>query len=520
MGGGLRIGLSYEPFISVNERLSLKWMMDGGSNPVVQFRVFSGCYTQGIGLICKHRFTSLACAFSRYPLLVNDHTGRALPVFLFVFKPLEDEKLMEQLRDKAITVGVQLNNRPDFPSAMEELRSLADACELEVVGELTQKAERVNPSLYMGSGKIKELQEVMAENNATVAIFNDELSPSQIRNLEAKLDCRVIDRTILILDIFGSRAKTREAKLQVEVARLQYMLPRLIGLRESLGRQGGGSGLSNKGSGETKLELDRRRIEDRIAALQADLEKLVSRRQIQRKQRSKNEVPVVCLVGYTNAGKSSLMNALIQKYTPGSGKEVLAKDMLFATLETSVRSIQLPDRKTFLLADTVGFISQLPHHLIKAFRSTLEEVTEADLLLHVVDCSDPEEGKRIEVTNETLHELGAGEIPSLYVYNKADLKTDQLYPRIEDNIIYLSAHRSSGIEELVQLISERIFTDYKEYEILIPYDQGRLVSYFNENAHIHSMSHEEDGTRLILTCRETDYDKHREHFTIVNEGAY
>ncbi|TFE19455.1 GTPase HflX [Cohnella luojiensis] len=419
---------------------------------------------------------------------------------------------MEQIREKAIIIGVQLNNRPDFPSAMEELRSLAEACRIEVVGELTQKAERVNPSLYMGSGKIKELKELMKTNDALVAIFNDELSPSQIRNLEAELDCRVIDRTILILDIFSSRAQTKEAKLQVEVARLQYMLPRLVGLRESLGRQGGGSGLKNRGSGETKLELDRRRIEDRIAALQADLEKLVARRHIQRRQRRKNEVPVVCLVGYTNTGKSSLMNALMQKYNPGSGKEVLAKDMLFATLETSVRSIDLPDHRSFLLTDTVGFVSQLPHHLIKAFRSTLEEVTEADLLLHVVDCSDPQYKQRADVTNETLRALGAADIPTLYVYNKADL-TDQEYPRIEDGIVYLSARKNSGIEELVRLIGERVFTDYKDYEILIPFDQGRLVSYFNEHAHVHAISHEEDGTRLTMTCKKSDYEKYRREFS-------
>ncbi|QMV45052.1 GTPase HflX [Cohnella cholangitidis] len=409
-------------------------------------------------------------------------------------------------REKAITVGVQLNHRPDFTGAMAELRSLAEACEIDVAGELVQKAERVNPSLYMGSGKIKELKELMASVSAGTAIFNDELSPSQIRNLEAELDCRVIDRTILILDIFSSRAQTREAKLQVEVARLQYMLPRLVGLRESLGRQGGGAGLKNRGSGETKLELDRRRIEDRIAALQADLEKLVARRHVQRKQRLKNEVPVVCLVGYTNAGKSSLMNALVKKFNPGAGKEVLAKDMLFATLETSVRSIELPNRRSFLLADTVGFVSQLPHHLIKAFRSTLEEVIEADLLLHVIDCSDADFESRIHVTNETLQELGAGDLPALRVYNKTDL-TERSYPKIDGNEIYLSAENGSGIEDLVQLVSERIFSDYKEYEIVIPYDRSKLVSYFKERAHVHAMSHEEDGTRLTMTCREADYDK-------------
>ncbi|MFC4303178.1 GTPase HflX [Cohnella boryungensis] len=425
---------------------------------------------------------------------------------------------MEPLREKAITVGVQLQliQAARFAASMEELRNLAEACELDVVGEVTQKAERVLSGTYIGSGKIQELKERMTAAQAGIAIFNDELSPSQIRNLEAELDCRVIDRTLLILDIFSSRAQTREAKLQVEVARLQYMLPRLVGLRESLGRQGGGSGLKNRGAGETKLELDRRRIEDRIAALREDLEKLVARRQIQRQQRRKNEIPVVCLVGYTNAGKSSLLNAVIRKYSLGADKEVLAKDMLFATLETSVRSIALPNRRSFLLADTVGFVSQLPHHLVKAFRSTLEEVREADLLLHVVDCSDPDSDKRIEVTKETLDELGAGGIPVLYVYNKADRAPSQAYPEVTDEGIYLSAREGAGIEELVQLIGRSVFTDDLTCEVLIPFDQGRLVSYFSEHAVIHTMCHEENGTRLEMTCREAEFEKFRHLFTTLS----
>lgn len=214
-------------------------------------------------------------------------------------------------------------------------------------------------------------------------------------------------------------------------------------MRESLGRQGGGAGLKNRGAGETKLELDRRRIEERISALQLELQTQVARRQIQRKQRHKNEVPVVCLVGYTNTGKSSLMNTLVETYHPGSGKGVLAKDMLFATLETSVRSIALPDHKTFLLTDTVGFVSQLPHHLVKAFRSTLEEVTEADLLIHVVDIADPQHEQHMAVTNETLKALGADGIPTLYAYNKADLREDP-YPQVEDNSVTLSARETAG----------------------------------------------------------------------------
>ncbi|WP_340020868.1 GTPase HflX [Paenibacillus sp. FSL K6-1096] len=419
---------------------------------------------------------------------------------------------METVQPRAVIVGIQLQNDLNFAYSMEELRNLADACDIEVAAELSQKSSRVNPSHYLGTGKIQELALLMEQHEATVAIFNDELSPSQIRNLESALDREVIDRTILILNIFAQRAKTKEAQLQVEVAQLQYMLPRLTGLRESLGRQGGGSGLKNRGAGETKLELDRRRIEERISALQLELQAQVSRRQIQRKQRHKNEVPVVCLVGYTNTGKSSLMNTLVETYHPGSGKGVLAKDMLFATLETSVRSIELPGHKTFLLTDTVGFVSQLPHHLVKAFRSTLEEVTEADLLIHVVDIADPQHEQHMAVTQETLKALGADNIPTVYAYNKADL-TGQPYPQVEENSVTLSAVQNRGIQELVTLIRSRIFTDYMECEILIPYDRGSLVSYFNEHADVQAVSYEEQGTRLKLECRAADYERFREDFT-------
>lgn len=420
--------------------------------------------------------------------------------------------MMEQPSlQKAIIVGVNLNDRPDFAYAMEELRNLAEACNMEVVGELTQKAVKLNGSHYLGTGKVEELSALSEGLEASTIIFNDELSPSQLRNLEGELQRRVIDRTILILDIFAERAQTREAQLQVEVAQLQYMLPRLVGLRESLGRQGGGSGLKNRGAGETKLELDRRRIEERISALQDDLEKLVARRQVQRKQRRKTGVPVVCLVGYTNAGKSSLMNALLARYMPDSAKQVLAKDMLFATLETSVRGIDLPDNKSFLLTDTVGFVSQLPHHLVKAFRSTLEEVAEADLLIQVVDYANLEHDRLIEVTNETLKALGADHIPMVYAYNKTDL-TGEAYPRAEGDAVYLSVKEEAGLEELVALVKQRIFQDYVRCDVVIPFTEGRLVSYFNANGNVLATSYEPNGTRLTMECRQADYDKYRHVF--------
>lgn len=427
----------------------------------------------------------------------------------------EHTERIEHGEQRAIIVGVNVNNRPDFAHSMEELGNLAAACGVEVVGELTQKASRVNPSHYIGAGKIEELRALLAHREAAIVISDDELSPSQIRNLEKSLQCKVIDRTILILDIFAERARTREAQLQVEVAQLQYMLPRLIGLRESLGRQSGGVGTKNRGSGEKKLELDRRRIEAKITALGKELEQLVAGRQVQRKQRRKNKVPVVALVGYTNAGKSSLMNALIETYHPSAtDKQVLAKDMLFATLETSVRSVRLPDNKSFLLTDTVGFVRNLPHHLIKAFRSTLEEVVEADLLLHVVDCANPEHERLIEVTNETLKELGADSIPVVYVCNKTDL-LDGEWPENERERVYVSAWNKTGLDELVGRIRARLFGDYIRCELLVPFEQGRLLSYFNDNAHILSVSYEENGTKLTLECRREDYEKYRHEVVVL-----
>lgn len=420
--------------------------------------------------------------------------------------------MLEQPIERAIIVGLQLNQRlqADFDYSMQELAALADACHITVVDALTQKAQRVNPTHYIGTGKIDELRALADGHDVETIIFNDELSPSQIRNLEAELDRKVIDRTILILDIFAERAQTREAQLQVEVARLQYMLPRLVGLRASLGRQGGGggAGLRNKGTGETKLELDRRRIEERISMLQQELEKLVATRQVQRMKRKKNEVPVVCLVGYTNTGKSSLMNAMLRHTDPDTSKEVFVKDMLFATLETSVRHIELNDNKSFLLTDTVGFVSQLPHHLVKAFRSTLEEVTEADLLIHVVDFAHEDYQKLIDVTNQTLEDLGTSGIDMLYVYNKCDL-TDHPYPEIQGNDLYMSVREGKGLEELIQSVRGKLFSNYLKCSVLIPYDQGQVVSYFNEHAQIFSTEYEEQGTRLQMECSNADFERYK-----------
>lgn len=419
---------------------------------------------------------------------------------------------MEELQEKAVLVGVNLHNDLHFDYSIEELGNLAEALNVEVVGVVTQNLERVNPSHYVGTGKLEEIKRYYEAVDANLVIFDDELSPSQIRNLERDLECKVIDRTMLILDIFARRAKSKEAQMQVELAQLQYMLPRLVGLRDSLSRQGGGTGggFKNRGAGETKLELDRRKIEDQIAKLHKELESVKEQRETQRKQRRKSEIPIVSIVGYTNAGKSTIMNQLLQNTSQEEHKQVFEKNMLFATLETSVRQISLPDNKSFLLTDTVGFVSKLPHHLVKAFRSTLEEARDADLLLHVVDASNPENQYMMEVTNDTLEAVGVVDVPTINVFNKADL-ANLAYPYTNHNQIWMSAKERKGIDELLQLIRSHIFKDYVTCTLCIPYERGEIVSYLNEHAHILETSYEESGTVVKAEVKEAIMQKYKQY---------
>ena len=411
---------------------------------------------------------------------------------------------MEELIQRAILVGVDLNNDPNFAYSLEELENLAMACQVEVLGTLTQNLQRVNSACYIGTGKVDEVRQLVDQNEANLVIFNDELSPSQIRNLENELQTKVIDRTILILDIFAKRAQTREAQLQVEIAQLRYMMPRLIGLNASLSRQAGGIG--SKGPGEKKLELNRRRIEEQISKLNKELDHLVSTRQTQRKLRKRNAFPTVALVGYTNAGKSTTMNALLDFSIAANDKKVFEKNMLFATLETSTRQIQLPDKKQFLLTDTVGFVSKLPHQLIKAFRSTLEEVTEADLLLHVVDASHPEFETQIQITNKVLDELGVKETPMIYVYNKSDLAIET--PMLPgEQSVKISAKFATNLDALLEMIKKEIFTEYIKTCFLIPYNQGNIISYLNEHASILKTEYQDNGTRIEVECSIHDYER-------------
>lgn len=412
------------------------------------------------------------------------------------------------MRKRVIIVGININNKNNFEESIIELKNLCIACDIEIVGEMEQNLKKINPTFYMGSGKIEELRDLIEEMNAEIIVFNNELSASQIKNIEEEVKCNVIDRTALILDIFANRAKTREAKLQVEVARLQYELPRLIGANENLGRQSGGVGTKNRGAGETKLELDRRRIEDRIASLNKELEILKYQRNTQKNKRKKSSIPNVALVGYTNAGKSSVMNVLVEKFINKEDKKVFEKNMLFATLETYVRNIKLHNNKSFLLYDTVGFVGDLPHNLVKAFRSTLEEVCDADLLVHIIDISNPNYKNQIDVTNETLSQIGADNIPMIYVYNKIDLID---LDKLDNNKILISAKRDIGIDRLIESICEKVFEDYIRFKLKIPYSEGKMISNIMENATILDSEYIEDGVIFNIECSEKEYVKYKQY---------
>lgn len=417
-----------------------------------------------------------------------------------------------EFKRRALLVGVDTGEEEDFETSMEELANLAKACDMEVVGIITQKLEAIHKALYIGKGKVAETREFAKDMEADLVIFDNALSPSQMRNLQQELDLEVMDRTGLILDIFSERAKTREAKLQVETAKLQYMLPRLVGLHDALGRQGGASGsLSNKGAGEKKIELDRRKIEHRISELRKELEEVSRERETQRQKRVKSAIPRVSLVGYTNAGKSTLLNTLVERFIGDESKKVFEKDMVFATLETSVRLIDTQEARPFYLADTVGFIHKLPHGLIKAFRSTLDEVKQADLLLHVVDYSDEHHKQHIKVTEETLKDMEAGGIPVIYVYNKADKVMDKLPHVVNDQQIFMSAKNGQGIEELLKLICDKLYADNKEVKFLIPYDKGSILSYLLEKGKAVSQEYVADGVRLVINCQKRDYEKYKEY---------
>lgn len=423
-----------------------------------------------------------------------------------------------------------------------ELRGLCESCGITPVGELAQRLAAEDSAYYIGRGKVEELKNRIFLDDADLVVFNNTLSPSQLANLSHDLEVEVIDRTTLILNIFAERARTMEAKLQVDYARMQYMLPRLVGLRQNLSRQGGtGGSLSNKGSGETQIELDRRHILNRMASIRRSMKEIEKNRTIQRKRRQRSGLPLIALVGYTNAGKSTLMNRFLElsaaygnpyshdsapalRETGQSGqkdqsrqserqsftmktmkreKQVFAKDMLFATLDTTVRRITPENGRPFLLSDTVGFIRDLPHGLVDAFRSTLEEVVCADLILEVVDGSDPSCSSHIEVTDKVLEELGAGGIPRIYVMNKADRAGEAgAGLGAPDNILFLhdrvqiSAASGAGIPKLLGMIQERLSEGYYPCSLIIPYSEGAVERILREQAVVEEVRYEEDGIHV------------------------
>ena len=405
---------------------------------------------------------------------------------------MEEKILSEIEREKAILLGVVFSNENvDINEDLEELSNLCEACGIETVEKVCQNLHEINPKTYIGSGKIEEIRMIKDSYDADLVVCNDELSPSQIENLENALKIKVIDRTYVILEIFKRRAKTKEALLQVEIASLKYFLPRLKGLRDGLSRQGGGK---NRGKGEKQIELDRRQIEKRITFLNNELKELVKNRQNQRDRRKKNNMKSVALVGYTNSGKSTTLNAILEKYsnTYQEDKLVFEKDMLFATLETSTRLIKLDNNLEFLLTDTVGFINKLPHSLVEAFKSTLEEIKEADLIVEVIDASSPNYQMNIEVTNSVLKEIGADNIPILYAFNKID-KLDSYFfiDSIYENALRYSAKTKDSLDELCKKIEEMLFNGYHQISLVFDYDESKLLSMVNENAKVLSIKYED-----------------------------
>ena len=426
-----------------------------------------------------------------------------------MFRFNENNEVLREDEYNAILVGLRLEE--DITDSMEELEGLAEAAGASVLGQMIHAADRPNTATLIGKGKVEELAELVKAMEADMVVFNDELTGMQLRNLEDALGVRVIDRTILILDIFASRASSREGKLQVELAQLKYRLPRLTGFGKSLSRLGGGIG--TRGPGEKKLETDRRHIERRMTDIKAELSQLKNTRSVQRSRREKNRIPVVALIGYTNSGKSALMNRLLS-VAERDGKTVFEKDMLFATLDVQQRKVDLENGRQFILIDTVGFVSKLPHSLVEAFKATLEEVTYADLLLHVVDASYENYGFHIQVTDKVMEEIGAGNKEKILVFNKIDLPHDHIIPEAGRENIEISAKEGTNLDALIEKIEEKIFGDMVDAKFLIPYDRGDLTSYLCEEAEVKATDYRENGTYLEVSLKEADYRRMKEYEVI------
>ena len=418
----------------------------------------------------------------------------------------ENNEIIREEEYRAILVGLQ--TREDITHSMDELEGLAEADGVEVIGRVIQSLERPNTATFIGKGKVEELAEMCANMEADTVIFNDELSGVQLRNLEEAVGVRVIDRTILILDIFADRATSREGKLQVELAQLQYRMPRLTGFGKSLSRLGGGIG--TRGPGEKKLETDRRHIAGRIDDIKAELKKMNKNRAVQRAGREKSNIPVVALMGYTNSGKSAVMNKLLEM-TEREEKVVMSQDMLFATLDTQHRKISLDPGAEFILIDTVGFVSKLPHSLVEAFKSTLDEVKYADLLVHVVDSAYEERDFQKDVSNNVIEQIGAGGKEKIMAYNKMDIAEERPLDVSGCDAVYISALTGDNMDVLIDTIKTKIFGNRVHARLLIPYDKGSITSYLLENAEITSTEYTADGTLIEGYFSAEDYGRYEKY---------
>jgi GTP-binding protein HflX len=411
-----------------------------------------------------------------------------------VFRPVE----------RAVLVGVQLPDLTDeqVGASLDELGALADTAGAEVAERVVQRRNAPDPATYVGKGKVGELRAIVAEVAADAVIFDDELTPAQQRTLEERIEQKVLDRNIVILDIFAQHATSREGKTQVELAQLSYLLPRLRGWGQALSRQEGRIG--TRGPGESQLEVDRRRIHRRMRKLKHDLDAFSRVRRTKSQERDRNRVPTVALVGYTNAGKSSLLNRV-------TGASARVQNRLFATLDTTARSLHLPDGRDVVVTDTVGFVRKLPHGLVEAFKSTLEETTQADLLLHVVDASHPEAGAQVGAVREVLAEIGADQVPEQLVLNKADAVDTGELARLARRMrhdagtepLVVSAATGSGVDALLERIALRLPDHRYQVSVTIPYDRTELVNLVHRRGEVHKQEHSEHGTELVATVDES-----------------
>ena len=421
------------------------------------------------------------------------------------------EQHTEETRERAVLVGLSAHSLPAEDNAseasLEELAALVETAGGTCVGTVLQVRPTPEARTFIGEGKVEEVRDLVQAQEAQLVVFDNELSPSQQRVLTEDIGVQVIDRAGLILDIFAQRARTREGRLQVELAQYRYLLPRLTGMWGHLVRQtasGGKSPIGTRGPGETQLETDRRHIRRKIAKLAEDLEEVRRIRAVQRDRREKNEVPVVAIVGYTSAGKSTLLNAL-------TGAGIPARNRLFDTLDTTTRTLTVSDTCTVLISDTVGFIRKLPHHLVEAFKATLEELTYADLILHVIDASNPEWREQADVVERLIRQLGAEGTPRIDVFNKSDVYVGDIRPHGKD-IVSISAKTGEGLDELLAMIRQRLDTGFHRVELALPYDKGGLLDMLYREAKVESVEYEE-AIRVTAVCSEKVLGQVRDYWT-------